>query len=592
MTALEEEKSSAEQHEYHGLQLTLTQTQTTDEEIDSRAIGGDSAAALPKNYFRSSSFLGTMLGFGLGYQATYIFFVMQSILLYPYISPAMGNPPNIVWVTLSSIVAQTAIFPVVGRLSDIFGRRYFFLCGNALSVVGNLICSRAVKSEMLIAGQTLAGLATCCQQTCTSALPELVPNKHRFIAVSFLWAWLFPLMVFIPPVGIALCSNINEGWRWIYYLPAIMAGLAFILLFFFYHPPDFRLLHRNQTKWQALARIDWVGLGIYLGSIVCFLLGISWGGQQYPWGSPRVIATICVGPVGFASFLLWGKFVPAEGRLIPFYLFKNRDYVAFAITGAVGSMIFYALNVVYGQETTNLFGASQRKSGWYSLAITAGAPAGQLLGGALTKPLGHTRLQLIATCVTFTSLIGGMAGVTRNTPAMSVAFTTISAIMIGYMEVVSQVGAPMVAKDKDIGVAYAVVAAFRTLMSALATSIYVTILQNQLTQNVPKYVVPAAVQAGLPKESVPNVLQAIASGVESNLEAVPGVDAAVLVAVGSAVKTAYEVTFKVIFLVSIVFGAISIAAACTARDLDPHMTSSISRRLQHVPVKVAPSQEE
>lgn len=60
-----------------------------------------------------------------------------------------------------------------------------------------------------------------------------------------------------------------------------MTGISFFLLFFGYHPPTFGLLHKHQTKWQAFRSIDWLGLGIFLASVVLFLLGISWGGQQY-----------------------------------------------------------------------------------------------------------------------------------------------------------------------------------------------------------------------------------------------------------------------------------------------------------------------
>lgn len=85
------------------------------------------------------------------------------------------------------------------------------------------------------------------------------------------------------------------------------------------------------------------------------------------------------------------------------------------------------------------------------------------------RPIGYTRIQLIVVCVVFTAFIGGAAGVTYKDEVMLVAFTTISSFLLGYMEVIAQIGAPLAAKDKDVGVAYAVVGSFRTMMSALAS---------------------------------------------------------------------------------------------------------------------------
>lgn len=56
--------------------------------------------------------------------------------------------------------------------------------------------------------------------------------------------------------GRKLISNPNLGWRWCYYINIIAVGLAIILLFFFYHPPTFDLLHERKTKRQLLKQLD------------------------------------------------------------------------------------------------------------------------------------------------------------------------------------------------------------------------------------------------------------------------------------------------------------------------------------------------
>ena len=68
------------------------------------------------------------------------------------VTPSPGPDANIIWVSLAFTLCQTLMFPIVGRLSDIFGRRWFYISGNVTAVVGLLICGRASTVSMLIAG--------------------------------------------------------------------------------------------------------------------------------------------------------------------------------------------------------------------------------------------------------------------------------------------------------------------------------------------------------------------------------------------------------------------------------------------------------
>ena len=88
----------------------------------------------------------------------------------------------------------------------------------------------------------------------------------------------------------------------------IVAGLAVILFYFFYHPPDFKLLHKN-SRMEQLRRMDFVGLILFSGGLAVFLIGLAWGSGTYPWKSAHVIATIVVGAVTLIAFVLYGMLV-------------------------------------------------------------------------------------------------------------------------------------------------------------------------------------------------------------------------------------------------------------------------------------------
>lgn len=73
----------------------------------------------------------------------------------------------------------------------------------------------------------------------------------------------------------------NTSWRWVFYLFSIINGLVVLLQLFFYFPPNFHQLHKGVSKAEAIRSFDYVGLGIFCGSLVSFVLGMSWAGQKY-----------------------------------------------------------------------------------------------------------------------------------------------------------------------------------------------------------------------------------------------------------------------------------------------------------------------
>ena len=93
-----------------------------------------------------------------------------------------------------------------------------------------------------------------------------------------------------------------------------------------------------------------------------------------------------------------------------------------------------------------------------------------------------------------------------------------------------------------------------------AAAIYTTILTNRLNTKITTLVLPSALSAGLPSSSVPALLQAIKASTPQALQAVPGMTPAVLENVGEALKVAYTVAFRTVYLSSIAFGGCAVLA--------------------------------
>ena len=238
--------------------------------------------------------------------SNYAGYIMTFNLL-SIINQDIGPSDQYVWIATGYTLAVSAGALIWGRLSDVFGRRWFFIGGNALAFLGSILGAAAQNIVTLIFAQVFIGLALGSQLSFTIALAELLPNKWRGYNNALLFFMSVPFSVFGPIVARDLIENTARGWRWSYYINLILSGMAILLAAVFYHPPIFEQLHTRASKKKVLRELDYLGILLFVGGLVLFLIGLSWGGVIYPWSSARTLSTLLVGLALIVGFFMWGK---------------------------------------------------------------------------------------------------------------------------------------------------------------------------------------------------------------------------------------------------------------------------------------------
>jgi MFS family permease len=161
-------------------------------------------ADLPPGYFTSVAFLGSMFAIGLSFGCGVGGFTFVAPLL-GFVNADIGPDANLTWVALAYLLTSSIGLLIVGRVTDIFGRRWWFIGGNAVGTVGSIVCAVAPNIPALIAGQTLIGMGASVQisyacefrrigslapplsDTVPVAVSEIVPMKWRFMAQAFVF---------------------------------------------------------------------------------------------------------------------------------------------------------------------------------------------------------------------------------------------------------------------------------------------------------------------------------------------------------------------------------------------------------------------
>jgi hypothetical protein len=221
--------------------------------------------------------------------------------------------------------------------------------------------------------------------------------------------------------------------------------------------------------------------------------------------------------------------------------------------------------------------------------VGGGLLLGQLLGGVGVCYLPRMKIQMTVAGVITTTFVAAIAASSANTRNQTTALLLIGTIAAGYIENLTISSTAYLWDPADMGLVTGVMGAVRTGLSAIATSMYSSILATESAKYIPQKVTPAALAAGLPQSSLSALLQSITVG---NFSAVPGISTEIIAATDAAVKDAYTLSFRTVYLCTLPFGALLIIAAIFSPNVEQFLTDEVARKMHGKSVDSESEEEE
>ena len=242
-------------------------------------------------------------------------------------------------------------------------------------------------------------------------------------------------------------------------------------------------------------------------------------------------------------------------------------------------MLFYATAVLWPSQVQALYTQNDFEIGWYSSAGGMGGMIFSLMFGIFQKKFGHSHIQLPLYLGLLTLCSGAQAIVSTNSNIGSTVIVIFinAFVLAASMFAVSmvQVGVP----HEFIGIASGVTVTARSLGGAVATTIYVTILQNKIASSFgPDVGVPLA-ENGVSLSLIPAVIGALATG-DVTSPALAKISPQALYAAVAGLKQAYVTSFRLVYLVSTAFGVVGTVVACFAKNVDSLMTNLVNIKVE------------
>ncbi|KAJ7723104.1 iron permease [Mycena maculata] len=398
----------------------------------------------------------------------------------PTITERLNGGNLFVWVGSAYALSSTAILPLSGRLADIFGRRPIMLSSIFFFALGSALAGAAQNMHMMIAARTIQGIGGGgIINLCEIIVSDLVPLSERGIYQGILGlTWSFASGIG-PPIGGALAST---NWRWLFFLNLPLSGIAFVLVSIF-----LRVKTPPGSISEKVSRVDWAGNGLGVSGITLAILGLTWAGVAFPWGSAHVLAPLIIGLVLILVFLLYEFRMPAHREpTVPYDILSNRNglsgYLSTFFHGITSISIIYYLPVYFQA----CFDATPIRSGVDMLGTALVVAPFALIAGILVQVLNRYIPSNAAGWVLTTIGFGLLSMLTYDAPLGHwVGFQFVAAAGTGmiFAATVFPILAPLSVSRTAAALGF--FAFCRAFAQTWGLTIASTILQNELSKKLP-----------------------------------------------------------------------------------------------------------
>ncbi|HYS41209.1 MAG TPA: MDR family MFS transporter, partial [Pseudonocardiaceae bacterium] len=303
------------------------------------------------------------------------------------------------WATTAYLITATISTPLYGKVSDIYGRKPFFIAAISIFLVGSIASTFATSMYMLAGFRAVQGLgAGGLMSLALAIIGDIVPPRERARYQGYFLAVFGTSSVLGPVVGGFLAGQSQilhiAGWRWVFLVNVPIGLVALVVVTKVLHIPHSRRDHR----------LDWWGaITITIGLVP--LLVIAEQGQTWGWSSPRAWVCYGVGAAGLLLFLLTERLM-GDDALIPLRLFRNGVFsISSSANMIIGMGMFGGMSVIplYLQIVK---GASPTKAGLLLLPLVLGIMLASILSGQLTARTGRYKIfPVIGTLLMTTALV-------------------------------------------------------------------------------------------------------------------------------------------------------------------------------------------
>jgi EmrB/QacA subfamily drug resistance transporter len=394
----------------------------------------------------------------------------------PTIVGDLGNLTQAPWIAVSYLLTQTIATPIIGKLSDIYGRKRVYQINIALFIASSVFAALSQNMGQLVFFRAIQGLGAGGLNALPMAIVgDVLPPAERaryqgYISGTFMLAALAG-----PLAGGFAVDHLN--WRWVFFVNLPIGGASMVAVQKYLH------LERVATR----RAIDYLGASALIIATTPLAFTLLWAGEKYGWTDTVTLALFAISVVGTLGFVLIE--LQAEEPILPMSLFSNQVVRTTMLGGFIVGIAIYSMNSYTGVFLQVVDGVSATKSGLFMLPMMIGVTTASILSGRLIARTGNYKPYPVCGVAIMLAASLLLSTMDVHTTRWGVA----ARVMIAGLGV-GQIGPSLTiivqnAVDyRDLGVATAGLSFIRSLGGSVGSAVIGAVYAHRVDVLIPRYV--------------------------------------------------------------------------------------------------------
>jgi EmrB/QacA subfamily drug resistance transporter len=386
----------------------------------------------------------------------------------PRITSELGGLDKLSWVVTAYLLTSTAMTPLWGKISDLYGRRLIFQVSISIFLLGSLLSGLSQNIVELIGFRALQGIGGGGLFSIALAIiGDVIPPRERGRYQGYFGAVFGVSSVAGPLLGGWFTDG--PGWRWIFYVNLPIGIAALFITSAALKMPIIRRQHK----------IDYLGAATIVAAVTSLLLYLDWRGKDYGWGEPIALVFLA------AAVVLGAVFVWVESRaaepIIPLRLFRNRTYSVGNIYGFLAGFAMFGAIIFLPVYLQAVQGMSPTRSGLAMIPAVVGIFSASIVSGQLMTRTGRYKIFPVIGAVLIVVALFLMSFIATTTPYWKLALMMLllgAGLGLTMQTIVTAVQNSV--SMRDIGTATSSTTFFRQLGGAIGTAVFGAVLTSRL----------------------------------------------------------------------------------------------------------------
>ena len=444
------------------------------------------------------------------------------------------------WATTAFLITSTIATPLYGKLSDIYGRRGFYLFAIVVFVVGSALCGIANSMYELAAFRAIQGIgAGGLMALALAIIADIVPPRERSKYQGYFMAVWGTSSVLGPVIGGFLAGQSSilglDGWRWIFWINVPLGIFAVIVVARVLHLPHQRRDHR----------IDWPGALALVVALVPLLI-VAEQGREWGWSSGRALLCYVVGTVGLISFVLAER-AYKDDAILPLRMFANRTFSVSAVSSIVLGAGMFGGILLLPQYLQVVHGSSPTVAGLQMLPLVLGIMTGAMGSGLTIARTGKYKVFPLVGVVFIVVALASLSFVVEADTSVwtLVPFMVLLGLGLGFNMQPVILAVQNAVSPREIGVATSSVTFFRQMGGTIGTAAFLSIMFTRLGTEIPEQFRQAAQASPEAAQQAMALQQAGADSVLADTRAIDAFPALVM-----PFRVGFSNTLDLVFLVA------------------------------------------